>query len=158
MSYSFTESSYLAVAADALWADIVSPPDINAEFRPLLKMTFPQGLNDVTAGWQPGVRQFRSWILLGALVPVEYDDLAFEEVVPGVYFLERSSMLLQSVWEHRRELQPSGAGTRLVDSVRFEPRLQFLGPAALELNRWIFRRRHRRLRQVYGLAGSHHEL
>ena len=131
MPHSFTISSDLASKPDALWQAITSPADINAEFRPLLKMTFPQGLEDVTAGWAPGKPCFRSWILLGSLLPVEYDDLCFQEVVPGDYFLERSSMLTQASWEHRRALERLPGGTRLTDTVTFEPRLARLGPLYL---------------------------
>jgi hypothetical protein len=158
MAKTFSISSDLAVKADALWDAVVSPADINAEFRPLLKMTFPQGMDDVTADWQPGVTRFRSWILLGALIPVEYDNLNFDEVEPGHYFLERSSMWTQSLWEHRRELSPHADGTRLTDTVTFEPRLSVLAPVCFTLFRWIFRWRHRRLRRMYGQTGNRHEL
>ena len=158
MSHSFSISSDLAVKTEVLWKAIVSPPDINAEFRPLLKMTFPRGMDDVTAGWQPGVIRFRSWILLGALIPVEYDDLCFVEVEPGRYFLERSAMWTQALWEHRRELTPHADGTYLKDTVTFEPRLKAMGAICLTLFRWIFRWRHSRLRRMYGQTGNSHEL
>ena len=150
MTYSFSISSDLAVKADALWIAITSPADINAEFRPFIKMTFPNGLDDVTAGWQPGVPRFRSWILLGSLIPVDYDDLTFEAVVPGQHFLERSTLWSQSTWEHRRELTPQAEGTRLSDTVTFEPRLALLGPLYHAIFHWIFRWRHRSLRRMFG--------
>ena len=150
MTYSFSISSDLAVKADALWDAIVFPADINAEFQPLLKMTFPQGLNDVTAGWRPGDRQFRSWILLAALIPVEYDDLSFEMVEPGRRFVERSSMWSQRSWEHHRELSPHPDGTHLTDTVTFEPRIDALAPVYRRVFQWIFQWRHSRLRRMYG--------
>jgi hypothetical protein len=158
MAYTFSISSNLTVNAEALWDAVVCPTDINAEFRPLLMMTFPRGMDDVTAGWQQGVRRFRSWILLGGLIPVEYDDLCFDAVEPGRFFLERSSMWSQARWEHRRELTPRRGGTRLTDTVAFEPRLPVLAPVHLALFRWIFRWRHRRLRRIYGQTGQRHEL
>ena len=158
MAYTFSISSNLAVKPHALWEAVVSPADINAEFQPLFKMTFPQGMDDVTAGWRPGATRFRSWILLGALIPVEYDDLCFAEIDPGHYFLERSSMWTQALWEHRRELTPHPDGTRLTDTITFEPRVDALGPVCLTLFRWIFRWRHRRLRHMYGQTGNRHEL
>ena len=152
----FSIRSDLAIKPEDLWDAIVCPTEINGEFLPLLKMTFPQGLEDVTMGWKPGVTQFRSWILLGALIPVDYDNLVFEEVVPGAYFLERSSMFSQSLWEHRRELKACGGGTTLIDSVCFEPRITALAPAYRRVFEWLFRRRHRTLVRVYGKMGSHH--
>jgi hypothetical protein len=153
MPESFSISSNLAVKPDTLWAAVISPADINAEFRPMLKMTFPQGLNDVTAGWTPGEQQFRSWILLGGLLPVDYDDLVFEIVEPGHYFLERSTMLSQASWEHRRELTPLPDGTRLTDTVHFTPRIPALMPIYRWIFPWIFRRRHKQLRRIYGQTG-----
>jgi hypothetical protein len=150
MSHTFSIYSDLSVRVDTLWQAITCPADINAEFRPLMKMTFPQGLDDVTAGWRPGVLQFRSWILLGALIPVEYDDLTFEEVTPGRAFLERSALWSQSLWEHRRELTPQAEGTRLADTVTFEPRLAFFAPLYRQVFWWIFRWRHRNLRRMFG--------
>ena len=156
MSRQFSISSDLAVAPADLWDAVVCPSDINAEFQPLLKMTFPQGLEDVTQGWQPGETRFRSWILLGALIPVEYDDLTFVEVEIGKYFLERSSMASQAVWEHRRELEPVEGGTRVTDTVSFEPRLALLESLQFSLFTWIFRRRHRQLRRRYGPTETYH--
>ena len=65
-------------------------------------MTFPGVAGDITAGWKPRQRLFRSWILLAGIIPVEYDDIVFEEVEPGHRFQERSSMFTLRVWEHER--------------------------------------------------------
>jgi hypothetical protein len=154
MPHRFSISSNLAVKSETLWASVIKPVDINTEFRPLLKMTFPQGLDDVTEGWTPGEQQFRSWILLGGLLPVDYDDLVFELVEPGHYFLERSTMFSQVEWEHRRELTPLPDGTRLTDTVQFTPRLTALMPLCRWLFPWIFERRHSKLRRIYGQTGQ----
>ena len=149
---SLTVSSELAVTAQALWHHAITPEDINAEFQPLLRMTFPQGLDDVTANWTPGRRRFRSWILLLGVIPVDYDDLTFTEVVPGAHFTERSRMLSQSVWEHDRVITPIAGGARLTDRVRFESRAAWLEPLFEYVFTWVFRYRHRSLRRRYGRA------
>jgi hypothetical protein len=82
---------------------------VNREFRPLLRMTFPQGISDLTAAWKPSERLFRSWLLLAGIFPIDYDDVVFEEVEPGRRFLERSSLLTQRVWEHERTIESTPA-------------------------------------------------
>lgn len=47
-------------------------------------MTFPPEMRDVTEGWRPGERVGRSWLLLAGVVPVDYDDVVFEEIGPGL--------------------------------------------------------------------------
>lgn len=150
MTRKFSIRSELAVHAPELWQHTVNPLDLNAEFRPLLSMTFPYGVEDITAGWEPGRFQYRSLIKLGALVPVEYDDLRFDEVVAGRYFLERSTMFCQESWVHRREIKPLPGGASITDTVEFSARIPQLEPLFEPLFRWIFRFRHRNLQRIYG--------
>lgn len=150
MAPQFTISSDLAIAAEDLWRHSVTPVDINAEFKPLLQMRFPQGMDDVTEGWAPGDIGFRSWILLGGLLPVDYDDLRFIELEPGHHFVERSTMLSQAYWEHRREIHPLEGGARITDSIEFAPRATVLTPVYEKIFSMIFRYRHRSLRRMYG--------
>jgi hypothetical protein len=133
-----------------VWRHAVSPEGVNRELRPLLRMTFPAGTRDLTAGWQAGHRCFRSWLLLGGLLPVEYDDVTFVAVEPGRRFLERSALFSQRVWEHERVVEPAAGGCRLRDRVRFESRLPGLEPLAAPLFRAVFRLRHRNLRRLFG--------
>ncbi len=150
MSEQFSISSELAVSAEALWRHAVSPVDINAEFRPLLQMRFPPGMEDVTEGWTPSSIGFRSWILLGGVLPVDYDDLRFTELEPGRYFQERSTMLTQAFWSHRREITPLPGGARITDRVEFSPRATVLTPLFEKIFPLVFRYRHRNLRRMYG--------
>jgi len=142
------------VAPAAVWEHAISPAGVNRELRPLLRMTFPPQVADIAASWQPGVRLFRSWILLGGVVPVEYDDLAFVAVEPGRRFLERSSLLSQRVWEHERVIEPTRAGCRLTDRIRFAPRLPVLAPVYAFAFQGVFRLRHRNLRRIFGAAAD----
>lgn len=128
----------------------MSPAGVNAEFRPLLRMTFPEGVTDLTASGASRDRLFRSWLLLGGIVPVEYDDVVFEEVEPGHRFLERSSLLTQRVWQHERLVDPVPHGSRLTDRIAFAPRIPGLGPLFGALFQTVFRWRHRNLRRIFG--------
>ena len=52
----------------------------------------------------------RSWILLGRVLPVDYDDLCLAELEPGRRFLERSRTLAFAVWQHERVIEPGSEG------------------------------------------------
>lgn len=118
----------------------------------MLRMIFPSGVDDLTAGWQPGERRFRSWLLVAGVVPIEYDDVVFEEVEPGRRFLERSALLSQHVWEHERIIEPASGGCCVTDRVRFEPRLSWLEVPYGFVFRAVFRWRHHNLRKLFGTA------
>lgn len=150
MRRAFSLSSELSAEPGVVWRHAVSPAGVNREFHPFLRMTFPAGLGDITAGWQPGRRLFRSWLLLAGILPVEYDDIRLKEVEPGRRFLERSTMLLQRVWEHERVIEPVGAGCRVTDRVCFMPRVPGTGLLLAPVFRAVFRWRHRRLRRLFG--------
>ncbi len=148
----FVVSSHLSAAPERVWRHAVSPAGVNRELRPLLRMTFPPDMADLTTGWKPGRRRFRSWLLLGGVLPVEYDELAFAEVEPGRRFLERSTLLSQRLWEHERTVEPTARGCRITDRVRFEPRIAWLAPLHAPVFRAVFRWRHRNLRRLFGGA------
>ena len=117
-------------------------------------MTFPPGVSDLTASWQPGERVFRSYLLLGGIVPIEYDDVVFEEVEPGHRFLERSTLLTQRVWEHERLIEPTSQGCRVTDRIRFVPRVRWLAGLYGPVFKALFRWRHRKLRSLFGEAAA----
>ncbi len=135
-----------------MWRHAVSPTGVNRELRPLLRMTFPSGISDLTAGWRPGERLCRSWLLVAGLLPVEFDDVVFADVEPGRRFLERSSLFTQRVWEHERVVETFSSGCRVTDRVRFLPRLPWLDSLFGLLFKAIFRLRHRNLRGLFGEA------
>ena len=116
-----TRASVLDATPEVVWEHAMSPAGVNAELRPLLRMTFPADTTRLLDSWQPGVRLFRSWILLAGFLPVEYDDLTLVEVEPGHRFLERSSLLSQSIWEHERTITGAGDGCRIVDRTLIDP-------------------------------------
>ncbi len=148
----FEFSSDLRADPAEVWRHAVSPKGVNREFRPFLRMTFPLDVQDLTAGSQPGVRRFRSWMLFAGILPVEYDDVVFDEVEPGHRFLERSTLLSQRLWEHERIVEPTANGCRIIDRLHYEPRWSWLGGLHGPLFRATFWWRHRNLRAIFGAA------
>ena len=150
----FSIASELSAAPERVWRHSVTPAELNREFRPLFRMTFPTEIEDVTTPFRAGERLCRSWLLLGGILPVEYDDVVFVELERGRRFLERSSMLTQRVWEHERTVEPTPWGCRLTDRVRFVPRVAWLELLQGAVFRRFFRMRHRKLRRLFGEAAD----
>jgi ligand-binding SRPBCC domain-containing protein len=144
-------SSLVAAPRPALWGHVSSPTLLNREFFPFLKMTFPKGVRELTPQTVPlGQRLCRSWILLFGLIPVDYDDVTLVEIEPGVRFVERSSMLTQSFWEHVRTLEDADGGCRVTDRVRFVSRLPWADPIQHGIVKALFAWRHKRLKSLFG--------
>ena len=149
----FEITSELAAGAEEVWAHATSPAGVNYEMAPWLRMTFPRDVEVRTKAWTPGHTLFRSWLLVGGVLPLEYDDVAFVAVDPGRRFLERSTLLSQRVWEHERVVEPlgpSGDACRVTDRLGFEPRIASLGAVYEAVFRRVFAHRHRRLRKRFG--------
>jgi len=149
----FSFSSRLAAAPEAVWSHAMSIRGVNRELFPLARMTCPRGLGRDLTRMPLGRRAFRSWILAGGLLPIDYDDLTVVELEPGRRFLERSSMLSQREWCHERTVEPAAGGAILTDRVRFVPRVPALGALFLPVFRLAFRLRHRNLRRLFGSGG-----
>lgn len=147
----FEIRSRLAADAPTVWAHASSLEGVNRELAPLCRMTFPAHARVLTAETVPlGQRLFRSWVLLGGVLPVDYDDLVLVELEPGRRFLERSTLATQRQWEHERTLTPVAGGVELTDRLRFEPRLGWMLGASRAVVRTLFTHRHRRLRAIFG--------
>ena len=118
-------STRLPAPAADVWARAVGEEGINDELRPMLRMTMPAALRGRTIDDVPtGERLGRSWILLGGVLPVDYDDLRLAELEPGRRFQERSSMAALRVWTHERKVEPHGDGACVVtDRLGWEPRV-----------------------------------
>ncbi|GAB2868518.1 hypothetical protein GCM10027026_18360 [Myroides odoratimimus subsp. xuanwuensis] len=147
--------SHLARPAAEVWAAATDFSGITAELRPWLRMTAPADQRRLPEQVQPGRRLFRSWLLLGGVVPIDYDDLALTELEPGRRFLEQSRMLSASLWQHERIVEPTGATTcRLVDRVAFIPRTPLHGLVLRWFVPRLFAHRHRQLRRLHGPAAG----
>ena len=135
--HSVEQSSVLPASAAEIWERAITEQGINDELRPILRMTMPPGLRGKTVDdVEVGVPLGRSWILLGGLLPVDYDDLCLAELEPGRRFLERSRTLSFSVWEHERVVEPEDSRTcRVTDRLRFELKRSAGAPARLRAAR-----------------------
>lgn len=148
-------TSVVGVSAAEMWTRATSPDGINDELAPILRMTVPRGLRGRTIDdVEVGVTLGRSWILLGRVLPVDYDDLCLVEIEPGRRFLERSSMLAMRVWQHERTVEPvDDRSSRVTDRLGFELRRPVAwvpgsGRLAAAIVRALFRHRHRRLARL----------
>ena len=158
--HSVEQSSALPAPAADVWERAVTEPGINDELRPILRMTMPRGLRGKTVDTvELGVPLGRGWILLGRVIPVDYDDLCLAELDPGRRFLERSRTLSFSTWQHERVIEPAAeGGCRVTDRLGFElkrPLAAIPGSARLAtaIVGWLFRHRHRRLARHWAHAG-----
>ena len=147
-------------SAREVWERAASEEGINDELRPILRMTMPAGLRGKTIDEvEVGVELGRSWLLLGGLIPVDFDDLRIAELGPGMRFLERSRMLSFAVWQHERVVEDEGAGCRVTDRLGFELRRPLAWiPGAAALARtivgFLFSHRHRRLASYWSSTVS----
>jgi hypothetical protein len=146
----FRVSSRLAARAAAVWARVSTLDGVNDELWPVVRMTRPP---QATEGVLRAGRLGRSWLLLGGVVPFDYDDLELTAVWPERGFSERSRLASAVRWHHDRRLEPLGAtGCRVIDAIAFEPRVQALGGLQAFASEATFRWRHRRLRWRFGTA------
>ena len=146
--------SRIGAPADVVWARVTTPEGINDELMPIMRMTMPASMRgrsiaDVTSGTHLG----RSWLLLFGAIPFDYDDLTIAVVEP-CHFLEQSTMLSMSAWEHERTIIGDGDESIVSDRIGFElrrplvlvPGLARLLHAGIER---MFRHRHRRLDRYF---------
>ncbi|WP_047249074.1 hypothetical protein [Chromobacterium subtsugae] len=142
----FTMRSRLPRPPETVWRDVVSRGGIADEFFPWLGMRLPAG--ELPARLEAPLRVGPCWLLLFGCLPVECDDLTLMRLEPGA-FDERSRMLGQRVWWHRRRVAATADGCELVDRVAFVPRWPATLPLCRLLFRLVFAWRHRRLRRRY---------
>ena len=151
MAASVERTSQVALPAEQVWARVITPEGINHELGPWLRMTIPAALRDATIDdVRVGETLGRSWLLLGGVIPVDYDDLRLVEVEPGRRFLERSTMLSMRVWQHERVVEAAAGACTVTDRLTFELRrpLSLIPGAerlAASLVARVFAHRHRRL-------------
>jgi ligand-binding SRPBCC domain-containing protein len=151
MPSSFKVSSRLAATPAAVWAFVSTFDGVNAELAPWFRMTAPGKWRTIDPEHVPLRKPlFRSWILLGGLLPVDYDYLAFDWIDPPYGFGERSSMLSIRVWSHTRRIRPLPGGCEITDQCAFKARLRPIQPPLAAILRALFRHRHGHLRKRFG--------
>jgi len=139
-------ASELAAPASRVWAWASRMEGVNAELSPWVRMTVPPRARGKRLDEAPlGEPLFASWILAGGVLPIDRHHFQLETVREG-YFREWSSSWLQAVWCHERHVRPTPSGCRVIDEVRFQPRLALLGPLIQRIVQAVFEHRHRRLR------------
>ena len=145
-------ASVVRAPRDEVWARVVTADGVSDEFRPLLRMRFPARLAGASIADVPLGRPIgRAWILLGGVIPVEYDDLVLVDLEAPRFFQERSELGSCRVWEHRRELESLADGsTRVTDTLRAVPRALVAGSVVRVVVGALFAHRHRRLAREFG--------
>lgn len=144
--------STLAASREAVWAVVTTARGINHELGPWVRMTLPRGVDRLDPATVPIGRPIgRSWLLLGGVVPIDYDDLTLLSIEPPAGFHERSAMMSCRVWTHRRALHAVAADRCvLVDTLDFETRWWVPRALVAAIADALFRHRHRRLRRRFG--------
>jgi ligand-binding SRPBCC domain-containing protein len=139
-------SSRLAASTEVVWQHASSMAGVNRELWPV-RMSAPAGAR-IDEHTPLGVVAFHSVIALLGVLPLDLHALCLKRVEPGRGFEEESWSLLERRWVHHRRLTPVGGGTLVEDQLEFEPRL--LAPLIQPIIEATFRRRHRRLQQIFG--------
>lgn len=149
--FSFELTTSLPISVEKAWQHASTWADLNREFWPLARMTYPADRPRLTLESIPlGQRAFRSWILLLGCVPIDFDDLTLVALEPGRGFHEISRLSTMEVWEHRRTITPTPHGCQIKDEVSGVPRWSWIGPFSAWISMRVFKHRHRRLRRLFG--------
>lgn len=148
--YRVTVKTGVAAPMHQVWSQISTMKGVNAELFPLLQMSCPDANISISKDLAKKGPLFRSWLFLFGIIPIEYDDIGFSEVVEGRSFSERSEMALMSCWHHDRKLENLDQGTLVIDELAYIPRVRILGPLLQYIVRFLFLYRHGRLRTRFG--------
>jgi hypothetical protein len=151
MRNTFEITTVLPIRTEELWNHCSSMQGVSRELWPLLRMTYPEGLDSLVPDpFVPGQALFRSRLLLFGVLPVDWSELTLVELEPGRRFLERSPMATQALWEHERVLEPTPEGTRITDRLKWRGRFPGAGPVFGLAVPVLFKWRHRRRRALFG--------
>jgi hypothetical protein len=151
-------ASDLAADPQTVLAHVGTLAGVNQELRPIFTMTAPRSFRERSLFQAPvGRPLFRSWLLLGGVVPVDFDHLAFESVDPQSGFVESSTMLTMATWRHERRVTAhEPRGSHIVDRLAFAPRVPGSGRALASIVKRLFLHRHARLRALFGTSAAVH--
>lgn len=145
-----------------LWAGVTAMSGVNAELMPIMRMRLPKGLRDHDPSLRSmptGVTLGRCWVLLGGVLPIDFDDLKVVEVQEGQRFLERSKTLSAGVWQHERTMgSTDDGGAWITDrlSYRLRPHTRPLRRPFHAAMGALFTHRHRRLARRYTSVTAGH--
>lgn len=158
MPVTVVRSSRLRASAADVWAGVTKMPAINREMGPVLRMSYPREAEDMTLDGDAvrlGEPLFRSWVLLGGLLPVERMDVTLVELDPGRRFVEQSGTLFMRLWRHERIVDAdANGGSTVTDRLTMEAPIPRFSAGIARLVGLFFDHRHRRLRATFGSAPS----
>lgn len=123
-----------------VWSWSTSIKGIQAEMWPVLKITFPKGLNQIDKDTALGKPLCRCHFLLLGIFPMDMSKLTFVEIVPGHRFVEQSPLFSMRMWRHERVVTPARTGARVTDNLEFSPR--FASPLVAWFVKQFFEHRH----------------
>ena len=145
----FSRSSELSVPPAVVLADLTLA-EVNAELAPLLRMTAPENWSTRPVhSWPTGQTLFNSWILLFGFIPLDRHSFRLAKADRESGFDESSMSLINSEWQHRREIVAIAGGCRVTDRVAFKTRIPGLGYLLEPVYALVVSHRHRRLRERY---------
>ncbi|QEU90184.1 hypothetical protein [Streptomyces kanamyceticus] len=133
-----------------VWEAATRLDGINAELAPVMRMTVPRAMR----GDRPSLADVplaeplgRSWILLGRILPYDYDDVTIAEREEGHRFLEVSRMSSAHAWIHERTVDDRPGGAVLTDQLTYllKPHLRPITPLYRRTVEQLFAHRHRRV-------------
>ena len=114
---------------------------------PVLKMTFPKGMNNIDKDTALGTPLGRCHFFLFGIFPMDMSKLTFVELEPGHRFVEQSPLFSMKMWRHERVVTPTGDGARVTDNLEFCPR--FASPLVKLFVRLFFEHRHSVLARTF---------
>lgn len=160
MAEMFSRRSIVLAPPAEVWRRVTSPEGINFELMPVMRMTIPPELQGKAIHELPLQQKIgRSWLLLFGFLPIDFDDITIAELEEGHRFLERSTMMSMSAWEHERTLVAQDRGSEVTDRITFQlrPPLGWVPGAHALLGlmlRWLFRHRQQRLARWFQSAAA----
>ena len=142
----------LTADPDTVWRSVTSMDGINAELRPLLRMSAP--IRDLSDLPEDALGRVLCTAIVWAFVVIPYDRMKLRIVELDLdrrRFVERSDMLWIRAWQHERwiDARPDG-GCTITDRLTATPRVGLLRPVVRWCIERLFRHRHRRLAGRFG--------
>lgn len=138
--------SEVAALPDEVWKHITSIKFISREMKPYLRMTAPEGIENLASvDVALGEPLFRSRLFLFGFFPIGHSLLTLVELQEGVGFIEESPMSWMKLWRHERRIAPAGRGSIVSDHLTFQPVLAVR--IAVWFVRVLFNHRHAVLRR-----------
>jgi hypothetical protein len=143
-------SSNLNIAPEDFW-DEQSMQTINYELGPWIQMSAPKRLKFVKLkDFNNGGELFTSWVLFIGLIPIDRHAFGSLDLTQKFKFIEMSSTLVSSVWQHERVVSVTPGGCTVVDKIGFVPRLRLMSAFLKAIYTLVFQHRHSRLRALHG--------